>query len=128
MNYYYARKIDGSFEDIIGKIKNGLKEEGFGVLSDVNVKELFKSKLDINFRQYRILGACNPVFSHKALLAEERVGTMLPCNIIVQETADGLIEVSAVDPVASMLAIDNDPLKVIAAQIGEKLVKVVDTL
>ena len=128
MNYYYARKIDGSFEDIIGKIKNGLKEEGFGVLSDVNVKELFKSKLDINFRQYRILGACNPVFSHKALLAEERVGTMLPCNIIVQETADGLVEVSAVDPVASMLAIDNDPLKVIAAQIGEKLVKVVDTL
>ncbi len=128
MNYYYARKIDGSFEDIIGKIKNGLKEEGFGVLSDVNVKELFKSKLDINFRKYRILGACNPVFSHKALLAEERVGTMLPCNIIVQETADGLVEVSAVDPVASMLAIDNDPLKVIAAQIGEKLVKVVDTL
>ncbi len=128
MNYYYARKIDGPFEDIIGKIKNGLKEEGFGVLSDVNVKELFKSKLDINFRQYRILGACNPVFSHKALLAEERVGTMLPCNIIVQETADGLVEVSAVDPVASMLAIDNDPLKVIAAQIGEKLVKVVDTL
>ena len=128
MNYYYARKIAGSFEDIIGKIKNGLKEEGFGVLSDVNVKELFKSKLDIDFRQYRILGACNPVFSHKALLAEERVGTMLPCNIIVQETADGLIEVSAVNPVASMLAIDNDPLKVIAAQIGEKLVKVVDTL
>ncbi len=128
MNYYYARKIDGSFEDIIGKIKNGLKKEGFGVLSDVNVKELFKSKLDIDFRKYRILGACNPVFSHKALMAEERVGTMLPCNIIVQETADGLVEVSAVNPVASMLAIDNDPLKVIAAQIGEKLVKVVDTL
>lgn len=128
MNYYYARKMEGSFEDIIGKIKDGLKEEGFGVLSDVNVKDLFKSKLDIEFRQYRILGACNPVFSHKALLAEKRVGTMLPCNIIVQETDDGSVEVSAVDPVASMLAIDNDPLKVIAAQIGEKLVKVVDNL
>ncbi len=128
MNYYYARKLEGSFDGFIEKIKEGLKEEGFGVLSDVNVKELFKSKLDIDFRQYRILGACNPVFSHKALLSEARVGTMLPCNIIVQETSDGKIEVSAVDPVASMLAIDNDPLKEIAAQIGEKLVKVVDKL
>lgn len=128
MKYFYSRKLDRSFDEIIESIKEELKKEGFGVLSDVNVKELFKVKINVDFRKYRILGACNPVFSHKALLEEDWVGTMLPCNIIVQEREDGLIEVSAVDPVTSMLAIDNDPLKVIASQIGEKLVQVVDHL
>ncbi len=128
MKYFYSRKLNGSFDETIETIKEELKKEGFGVLSDVNVKELFKARINVDFRKYRILGACNPVFSHKALIEEDWVGTMLPCNIIVQEREDGLIEVSAVDPVVSMLAIDNDPLKVIAAQIGEKLVQVVDRL
>ena len=128
MKYFYSRELEGSVEDLVLKIREELQKEGFGILTDVNVKELFKEKINVDFRKYRILGACNPVFSHKALLAEENVGLMLPCNIIVQEKENGLTEVAAIDPVASMLAINNDPLKEVAAWIGEKLTLVVDRL
>ncbi|MCF6335818.1 MAG: DUF302 domain-containing protein [Spirochaetales bacterium] len=128
MNYYYSRKIEGTIDQLVEKIAEGLKKEGFGILSDINIKDLFKEKIDVEFRPYRILGACNPVFSNKAITAEERVGLMLPCNFVVQEMGDGLIDVSVVDPVASMTAIDNDALKDIAAQIRDKLIFVVDGL
>ena len=128
MNYYYSRKIKGNMDQLIEKIAEGLKKEGFGILSDINIKDLFKQKIDVEFRPYRILGACNPVFSNKALTAEDRVGLMLPCNFVVQEMGDGFVDVSAVDPVASMTAIDNDALKEVAAQIRDKLIFVVDGL
>ncbi len=128
MNYYYSRKIKGNMDQLIEKIAEGLKKEGFGILSDINIKDLFKQKIGVEFRQYRILGACNPVFSNKALTAEDRVGLMLPCNFVVQEMGDNLVDVSVVDPVASMTAIDNDALKEVAAQIRDKLIFVVDGL
>lgn len=128
MNYYYSRKIEGTIDQLVEKITEGLKEEGFGILSDINIKDLFKQKIDVEFRPYRILGACNPVFSNKAITAEERVGLMLPCNFVVQEMGDGLVDVSVVDPVASMSSIDNDALKDIASQIRDKLIFVVDGL
>ena len=128
MNYYYSRKIEGTIDPLVEKIAEGLKKEGFGILSDINIKDLFKQKIDVEFRPYRILGACNPVFSNKAITAEERAGLMLPCNFVVQEMGDGLVDVSVVDPVASMTAIDNDALKDIASQIRGKLIGVVDEL
>ena len=128
MNYYYSRKIKGNMDQLIEKIAEGLKKEGFGILSDINIKDLFKQKIGVEFRPYRILGACNPVFSNKALTAEDRVGLMLPCNFVVQEMGDNLVDVSVVDPVASMTAIDNDALKEVAAQIRDKLIFVVDGL
>ncbi len=128
MSYYYSRKIEGTMDQLIEKITAGLKGEGFGILSDINIKDLFKQKLDVEFRPYRILGACNPVFSNKAITSEERVGLMLPCNFVVQEMGDGLVDVSVVDPVASMTAIDNAELKETAAQIRDKLIFVVDGL
>ncbi len=128
MKYFYSRELEGSVEDLVLKIREELQKEGFGILTDVNVKELFKEKINVDFRKYRILGACNPVCSHKALRDEGNVGVMLPCNIIVQEKENGLTEVAAIDPVASMLAINNDPLKEVAAWIGEKLTLVVDRL
>ena len=128
MNYYYSRKIEGTIDQLVEKIAEGLKKEGFGILSDINIKDLFKQKIDVDFRPYRILGACNPVFSNKAITAEERAGLMLPCNFVVQEMGDGLVDVSVVDPVASMTAIDNDALKDIASQIRDKLIFVVDKL
>lgn len=128
MNYYYSRKIEGTIDQLVEKITEGLKEEGFGILSDINIKDLFKQKIDVEFRPYRILGACNPVFSNKAITAEERVGLMLPCNFVVQEMGDGLIDVSVVDPVVSMSVIDNNALKDIASKVRDKLIFVVDGL
>ncbi len=128
MNYYYSRKIEGTMDQLVEKIAEGLKKEGFGILSDINIKDLFKQKINVEFRPYRILGACNPVFSNKAITAEERAGLMLPCNFVVQEMGDGLVDVSVVDPVASMTAIDNTTLKDIASQIREKLIFIVDEL
>ena len=128
MNYYYSKKIKGTMDELVEQITEGLKKEGFGILSDINIKDLFKEKINVEFRPYRILGACNPVFSNKAITAEERAGLMLPCNFVVQEMGDGLVDVSVVDPVASMTAIDNDELKETAAQIKAKLIFVVDGL
>ena len=105
-----------------------LKKEGFGVLTEIDIKETLKRKLNVDFKKYRILGACNPQFAHRALQAEDKIGIMLPCNVIVQELQDGKVEVAAVDPVASMMAIKNDSLGSVAMLVGEKLSKVIENV
>lgn len=128
MSYYFSTTLDQSFEDTIDKVSAELKKEGFGILTEIDVKETFKKKLDVDFRNYRILGACNPQMAHKAISAESRIGTMLPCNVIVQELEKGKTEVSAVDPVASMKAVENESLGAIAQEVRQKLKKVIDSL
>ena len=125
MTYYYSKTVRGKFDDAVSKITQALKEEGFGILTEIDVKSTLKNKLDVDFRNYRILGACNPPFAYKALQAEDKVGTMLPCNVIVQETADGGVEVAAIDPIASMKAIENPKLQEIAETIGQKLKRII---
>ena len=127
MKYYNEKKVSGTFEEVIDRTKKELEKEGFGVLTEISIDETLKKKLDVDFRKYRILGACNAPYAHKALLAEERIGTMLPCNVIVQEKKDG-VEVAAVNPVASMQAIENEDLKPIAEEIKNKLDKVIANL
>jgi len=128
MKYYFSATMTIPFDDAIAKVIDELKKEGFGVLTDIDVKATLKKKLDVDFHKYRILGACNPQYAYKALQTENKVGTMLPCNVIVQETDNGSVEVSAVDPVASMLAIENEGLREIANQIQVKLKKVIASL
>jgi uncharacterized protein (DUF302 family) len=128
MKYYHEKTLkDASFEKAIQKVTDALKEEGFGILTEIDVKETLKEKLDEDFRPYKILGACNPPFAHKALLAEDKIGAMLPCNVIVQQVDDG-VEVAAVDPLASMQAVDNKDLAVIAEEIQSKLESVIEGL
>jgi uncharacterized protein (DUF302 family) len=100
MAYYFSKILNVSFEEAISKVTDELKKEGFGILTDIDVKETLKKKLNVDFKKYRILGACNPPFAYQALQEEDKIGTMLPCNVIVQELADGSVEVAAVDPVA----------------------------
>lgn len=128
MGYYHARSVEASFDEVIERVIQALKLEGFGVLSDIDVRATLKAKLGVEFRNYRILGACNPPFAHSALLAEDKIGVMLPCNVIVQETQGGAVEVAAVDPVASMQAISNKRLAEVALQVQAKLWRVVDSL
>jgi uncharacterized protein (DUF302 family) len=128
MSYYFSKTIKASFEEAVAKVTEELKKEGFGILTEIDVKATLKKKLDVDFRPYRILGACHPPSAHQALLAEDKIGLMLPCNVIVQEMATGAIEVAAVDPVASMQAIDNPKLGQVAAQVRAKLEKVIGSL
>jgi uncharacterized protein (DUF302 family) len=129
MKYYYSKQLKNvSFDEATEKVTEALKLEGFGVLTEIDVKATFKKKLDVDFRPYKILGACNPPYAHKALSAEDKIGIMLPCNVIIQETADGSIEVAAVDPVASMSAIENPKLMDIATEIQQKLKTVIEKL
>lgn len=128
MSYYFSKTINGSFDEVIQKVTEALQKEGFGILTEIDVKATLKKKLDVDFRNYRILGACNPPFAYKALQAEDKVGTMLPCNVIVQEKDAGQIEVAAIDPVASMQAIQNENLAEVAQTIREKLQHIVDSL
>jgi uncharacterized protein (DUF302 family) len=128
MNYYFTKVLEAPFEQAIEKITSGLQEEGFGVLTEIDVKETFKKKLDVDFRKYRILGACNPQMAYQAINAEDKIGAMLPCNVIVQEVDGGKTEVSAVDPVASMTAVENDQLGEIASEVREKLKSVIEKL
>ncbi len=130
MSYYIATTIKDkwSFDEAIEKTTQALKEEGFGVLTEIDVKATLKKKLDVDYYNYKILGACNPPFAHKALQAEDKIGVMLPCNVIVQEKTPGTIEISAVDPLASMQAIDNPALADIAQQVKEKLQRVIQSL
>ncbi len=127
---YYTNKIlsDISFDEAVEKVTEALKQEGFGVLTEIDIKSTLKKKLDVDFRNYRILGACNPPFAHQALLAEKYIGLMLPCNVIVQETTDGQIDVAAVDPIASMQAVENADLGDIAGKIRLKLQNVISGL
>jgi uncharacterized protein (DUF302 family) len=126
MNYYLSTSYKGTFDEAIEKVTAELKKEGFGVLTEIDVKETLKKKLDVDFKKYKILGACNPGFAYQALQKEDKIGTMLPCNVIVEEHENGKVEVSAVDPMASMQAIENTELKKIAAQIRELLEKVIE--
>jgi uncharacterized protein (DUF302 family) len=129
MSYYIETKLhDINFEDAIEKVTAALKKEGFGVLTEIDLKATLKKKLDVDFYNYKILGACNPPYAHKALLAENKIGTMLPCNVIVQERNPGEIEVSAVDPIASMQAIENPELGQLAQEIRDKLKAIIDAV
>lgn len=129
MNYTFNKTLkDISFEDALIKVTDELKKEGFGIITEIDVKETFKKKLDVEFRNYKILGACNPDFAHKAIQAESRIGAFLPCNVVVQENENGETEVSVVDPEASMSAVNNENLKSIAAEVRNKLRKVIDQL
>ncbi len=128
MNYYISTTIGGSFDEAIAKVTEKLGEQGFGVLTDIDVKATVREKLGKDFRNYRILGACNPPFAHQALQHEDKVGTMLPCNVIVQEHDDGGIEVAAVNPVASIEAIDNPELQPITEEIRGRLQTMIESL
>jgi len=128
MNYYFSKTVNEDFDTAIEKVTEELKKEGFGILTQIDIKETLKKKLDVDFKKYRILGACNPKFAYEALKAEDKIGTMLPCNVIVQEHENGKVEISAVDPVASMMAVKNDSLGHVATQVREKLNRVINNL
>ena len=128
MNYYFSTTMNIPFDEAIEKVIEELKKEGFGVLTDIDVKATLKNKLDVDYQNYRILGACNPPFAYKALKAEDKIGTMLPCNVVVQDAKDGSVEVSAVDPMASMQAIENSELENIANEVRMKLKAVIEHL
>ena len=128
MNYYFNKIIKGTFEEVIEKVTKELKEEGFGILTEIDVTATLKKKLDIDFKKYRILGACNPPYAHKALQAEDKIGTMLPCNVIVQEIEEGVIEVAAVNPMASMQAVENEKLNEVAKEITAMLENVIEKI
>jgi uncharacterized protein (DUF302 family) len=128
MKYYMEKTLDESFDKAVSRVTENLKEEGFGILSEINVHDTLKKKLDVHFMKYRILGACNPPYAYKALQTENKIGTMLPCNVIVRELEDGRTEVAAVDPVASMMAVENQELRPIAAEIRERLERVIASL
>lgn len=120
MSYYLDRTVDLSFDEAIERVTSTLAEQGFGILTEIDVAATLKKKLDVDFRPYRILGACNPPFAHRALEAEEWIGTMLPCNVVVQEGTDG-VRLAAVDPVASMQAVANPDLADLAREVRERL-------
>ena len=128
MNYYFSKVLSVSFEEAVALVTQKLKEQGFGVITEIDVTQTLKAKIGVDFRPYRILGACNPTLAHEALKLEDKVGTMLPCNVVVQELEPGRIEVAAIDPVASMAAIDNPALLEKAALVREKLETVIESL
>ena len=128
MKYYFNTKTKGSFEEVVQRVTAALNKEGFGIMTEIDVKATMKAKLGEEFYNYKILGACNPDFAYKALLAEDEIGTMLPCNVIVQEKEPGKVQISAVNPVASMKAVLNKDLRRIAAEVKAKLKKVIEEL
>ena len=128
MSYYFAKTLSVDFEDAVRRTTEALKQEGFGIITEIDVKDTFKKKINVNFRNYRILGACNPTLAHEALQLEDKVGTMLPCNVVVHDIGGGRTEVAAIDPVASMQAIANAALKRAAERVGAKLKKVIEGL
>ena len=125
MEYYISTKLNKSFDEAINLVTEKLKEQGFGVLTEIDVKATMKKKLDVDFYNYKILGACNPPFAYKALQVEDKIGVMLPCNVIVQEKEKGTVEVSAVNPIASMQAVENPALSDIANEVTNRLKKVI---
>jgi uncharacterized protein (DUF302 family) len=128
MSYYFAKTLPIGFDEAVRRTTDALKQEGFGIITEIDVKDTFKKKIDVDFRSYRILGACNPRLAHEALQIEDKVGTMLPCNVVVQDIGGGRTEVAAIDPVASMQAIDNPRLKQAAEIVQARLKKVIDDL
>jgi len=128
MNYYFTTITKGSFETIEEKVIGLLKDEGFGILTEINMQQTLKNKLNIDFKKYKILGACNPPFAYKALQVENKIGTMLPCNIIVQENSPNTIEVSAINPMVSMQAVKNEQLSEVAKVVSTKLKNVIKNI
>jgi uncharacterized protein (DUF302 family) len=128
MSYHFSKIVSVPFDEAIEQVTEALKKKGFGILSTIDVKTTLKNKIDVDFRPYTILGACNPQFAYQALQAEDKIGTMLPCNVVVQQTDDGRVEVSAVDPVASMQAIENPALGGIAQEVQALLKATIDNL
>ena len=128
MAYYFGKTLTLTFEKTLDQVKEALTMEGFGVITEIDVQDTLKKKIGVDFRKYRILGACNPTLAHEALQIEDKVGTMLPCNVVVQDLGGGNVEVAAIDPVASMQAIDNARLKIAAQRVQVKLRRVIDRL
>ena len=128
MSYYLNKIVKGGYDQTLARAVEAFKKEGFGVLTEIDVRETLKKKLDVDFRKYRILGMCNPPFAYKALQAEDKIGTMLPCSVVVQETPDGRVEVAAIDPLASMQAVGNPALSQIAGEVRERLARAVSGL
>ena len=128
MSYYFAKTLTADFDEAVRRTTEALKHEGFGIITEIDVKDIFKKKINVDFRSYRILGACNPTLAHEALQIEDKAGTMLPCNVVVQDIGGGRTEVAAIDPVASMQAIKNPRLKSAAERVQAKLRKVIDSL
>ncbi len=127
MPYYFSTTLDDDFDTALGRVRDALKGEGFGVISEIDIRQTLKDKIGADFRPYVILGACNPTLAHEALQLEDKVGTMLPCNVVVQQAGDG-VEVAAIDPVASMQAIPNEGLKDKAGQVADKLRRAIEGL
>ena len=128
MKYYFNKTVSGTFEDVIEKVTKELKDEGFGILTEIDVTATLKKKLDVDFKKYVILGACNPQFAYKALSSEDKIGLFLPCNVIVTEHENGGVEVAAIDPIASMSPVQNDELGAVAQDVQQKLKKVIEAL
>jgi uncharacterized protein (DUF302 family) len=128
MSYYLSKTLETPFEAAIEKVTEALKKEGFGVLTEIDMQATMKKKLDVDIQKYRILGACNPPLAYQAIQAEDKIGLMLPCNVIVQEVAGGGTEVAAIDPVASMQAVNNPKLGEVGVQVRDKLKRVIDSL
>jgi len=128
MKYYFERTFNSDFNTVVQRTKESLTAQGFGVLTEIDIREKLKEKLDVDFRKYLILGACNPAYAHKALLQEDKIGTMLPCNVIIHEIDNNQIEVAAIDPIASMMAIENPNLHNIAIEIQTKLKTVINSI
>ena len=129
MSYYINTIVKNTgFDEAVVKVTEELKKEGFGVLTEINVSETLKKKIDVDFKKYKILGACNPQFAYKALSSEDKIGVFLPCNVIVEEHDNGEVEVSAVDPIASMMSVKNDKLGDLASEIKQKLIRVINNL
>ena len=128
MAYYFSTTLPAPFDDALARTAAALRAEGFGIITEIDVQKTLSEKIGVAFRKYRILGACNPKLAHEALLLEDKIGTMLPCNVVVQELDSGAVEVAAIDPVASMQAVENPRLKEAAVQVGEKLKRVITQL
>jgi uncharacterized protein (DUF302 family) len=128
MSYYFSKITSTSFEEVLTKVADELTKEGFGILTEIDVRETLKKKLDVDFQKYKILGACNPPFAYEALQAENKIGMLLPCNVIVQELPDGKVEVAAIDPVQSMQGVGNPMLQVVAERVQAKLRNVINNI
>lgn len=128
MAYYFSRTVAAPFDEAVQRVTEALKQGGFGIITEIDVKDTFKKKLGVDFRNYRILGACNPKMAYGALQIEDKIGTMLPCNVVVEDLGDGKVQVAAIDPVASMQAVENPRLKEVAQQVAAMLKQIVEGL
>lgn len=128
MKYYITKKVALSFDDAVQKVIDNLAKEGFGIITEINVKETFKKKIDVDFRNYRILGACNPLFAHHAISVEDKIGVMLPCNVIVQQHLSGEVEVSAINPAVSMQSVGNSELSDVAQKVVGALNRAIESI